>query len=364
MSLRVVVVGLGWAGRELWLPRLRSHPDFDLVAAVDPDPVARAAIDPATDTVVLTGPDALDVRSVDLAVVAVPNHLHTTVAAGLLRRGVSVFLEKPVCLSSAEVDVLAEAERDGGLLLAGSAARHRADVRELATLLPDLGRVRHVDLAWLRARGVPRAGGWFTRRSEAGGGALVDLGWHLVDTLAALLGPSPVRQAVGAISDDFLNAGDWAATWRRERPLAALTGDVEDTARGFLLRADGISVSLRTSWASHEPTDLTLIRIEGSTGTAELRCTFGFSPNRQAVPVLTLTREGITRQLPIPVEPVGAEYDRQLDGIPALLADPAARGRAIAEARNTVRLMERLYASARADRDGVDEPMYPQTTSG
>ncbi|MEU2064791.1 Gfo/Idh/MocA family oxidoreductase [Streptomyces sp. NPDC013455] len=363
MSVRAAVVGLGWAGRELWLPRLRTHPDFDLVAVVDPDPAARAAVGAATGTPAHPGPAVLDARSVDLAVVAVPNHLHTEVATDLLGRGVAVFLEKPVCLSSTEADTLAAAERAGGVLLAGSAARHRADVRELAALLPDLGRIRHVDLAWVRARGVPRAGGWFTRRTEAGGGALLDLGWHLLDTLTALLGPSPVRQAVGATSDDFLNAGEWSAAWRRERPAAALTGDVEDTARGFLLREDGVSVSLHTSWASHAARDLSLIRIEGSAGTAELRCTFGFSPNRQPESVLTLTREGATRRLPVPAEPVGAEYGRQLDGLPALLADPAGRGRAIAEARTTVRLMERLYASARTHHDGPSEGAYQRTTS-
>ncbi|MFF8732406.1 Gfo/Idh/MocA family protein [Streptomyces sp. NPDC015171] len=364
MSVRAAVVGLGWAGRELWLPRLAAHPDFDLVAVVDPDPAVRAAVGAADGPPAHAEPAALDAAAVDLAVVAVPNHLHAGVAAGLLGRGVSVFLEKPVCLSSAEADTLAAAERDGGgVLLAGSAARHRADVRELAGLLPDLGRVRHVDLAWVRARGVPQAGGWFTRRSESGGGALVDLGWHLVDTLTALLGPSPVRQAVGATSDDFLNAGAWSAAWRREEPAAARTGDVEDTARGFLLREDGVSVSLRASWASHEARDLSLIRIEGSAGTAELRCTFGFSPNRQPESVLTLTREGGTRRLPVPAEPVGAEYGRQLDGVPALLADPAGRGRAVTEARTTVRLMERLYASARAAGEGPGEPVYQHTTS-
>ncbi|MEK8172452.1 hypothetical protein NKH77_34075 [Streptomyces sp. M19] len=104
-----------------------------------------------------------------------------------------------------------------------------------------------------------------------------------------------------------------------------------------------------------------LIRIEGSTGAAELRCTFGFSPNRQPESVLTLTREGTTRRLPVPAEPVGAEYGRQLDVVPDLLADPDGRGRAIADARATVGLMERLYASASDRVDGPSEPVYQQT---
>ncbi|NEB74847.1 gfo/Idh/MocA family oxidoreductase, partial [Streptomyces sp. SID14478] len=38
MSVRTAVVGLGWAGRELWLPRLARHAGFDVVAVVDPAP--------------------------------------------------------------------------------------------------------------------------------------------------------------------------------------------------------------------------------------------------------------------------------------------------------------------------------------
>ncbi|MFG2843334.1 Gfo/Idh/MocA family protein [Kitasatospora sp. NPDC048296] len=356
MRQRAAVVGLGWAGRELWLARLREHEDFETVAAVDPDPASRAAVAAATGLPVHETVDALDANSVDVAVVAVPNHLHTQVAATLLRRGIAVFLEKPVCLSSAEADALAQAERAGGMLLAGSAAAHRGDVRELAKLLPELGRIRHIDLAWVRARGVPQAGGWFTQRSKSGGGVLVDLGWHLLDVLTALVGPARVTQLAGAVSDDFLSSGAWSATWRKDRPTAAAPGDVEDTARGFLVREDGISVSLRASWASHEALDGVVVGVEGSAGTARLHCTFGFSPNRAPEPQLTLTQEGVTRRIPLAAEPLGTEYGRQLDGLAALLADPAVRGRAVAQARDTVRLVEGLYASARATRPADRAP--------
>ncbi|MFC7896648.1 Gfo/Idh/MocA family protein [Streptomyces sp. NPDC057381] len=359
MNVRTAVVGLGWAGRELWLPRLTEHPRYEVVCAVDPAPAARTAIDAAPGVPVHPTPDALTAAEVDLAVVAVPNHLHTEVAAGLLGRGVSVFLEKPVCLTSEEAGILAAAERDGGAtLLAGSAAAHRADVDALARVLPELGRVRHVDLSWVRARGIPQAGGWFTRRSQAGGGVLFDLGWHLFDTLAALLGPARFTQVLGVTSNDFLGTGTWSAAWRQDEEPAGAAGDVEDTARGFLVRDDGVSVGLRAGWASHQALDVTRIRVTGSAATAELRCTFGFSPNRPPQAELTLTREGTTTTLPVPQEPIGTEYRRQLDVIADVLTDPGRRGRAVDEARTTVRVIEDFYASARRAHEQIAVPAH------
>ncbi|WP_431903505.1 Gfo/Idh/MocA family protein [Micromonospora carbonacea] len=388
--IRVAVVGLGWAGREIWLPRLAAHPAFEVTALVDPQPAVR---DTARDTHAVpfayADVDDLPVGAADLVVVAVPNHLHAAVAARLLRRGVPVFLEKPVCLSAAEATLLADAERAGGaVLLAGSAARWRADVRALADAAAGLGPIRHVDVAWVRARGVPDAGGWFTRRDLSGGGALVDLGWHLLDTVLPLLGPATrITHAVGSVSADFVNDAAAHAVWRDPAGSVGATaaprgdglvggsrgdgpvggsrgdgsvggsrgdgsvgssrGDVEDTARGFLLTADGASVAVHACWASHEALDRTTITVHGVSGTATLRCTFGFSPNREPTPVLTRTRDGRTGTLPLPTEPIGAEYDRQLDALPGLLAAPASRGAAVAEAHRTIDIIERIYRTAR-----------------
>ncbi|NUR27281.1 MAG: Gfo/Idh/MocA family oxidoreductase, partial [Catenulispora sp.] len=96
--LRTAVVGLGWAGRAIWLPRLLRHPRYQVVAAVEPHPgVREAAAAEFPGVPVVSSVDELS--AVDLAIVAVPNHLHATVACGLLERGLSVFVEKPVCLT-------------------------------------------------------------------------------------------------------------------------------------------------------------------------------------------------------------------------------------------------------------------------
>ncbi|MEU3466073.1 Gfo/Idh/MocA family oxidoreductase [Streptomyces sp. NPDC006733] len=348
--VRTAVVGLGWAAKSIWLPRLREHPSFAVTAVVDPSPAARAEVAHGrTGTRLLADVAELDRGMVDLAVVAVPNHLHSAVACRLLHMGIPVFLEKPVCLNSAEAQQLAVAEAAAdGVLLAGSAARYRADIQVLREVIAkDLGRIRHVELSWVRARGVPNAGGWFTQRQFAGGGALLDLGWHLLDTIGPILGPVGFDQAVGTVSDDFVNNDSSRAAWRRDQPAGRQEdGDVEDTARGFLVTEDGVSVAIRASWASHEAHDVTLLRVDGSDGTATLRCTFGFSPNRRHGSTLTRVQDGITTEVALPDEEIGTEYLRQLDDLPALLADPASKGRTVEEVRRTISVIERIYRSA------------------
>lgn len=354
--VRTSVVGLGWAAKSIWLPRLRQHPSFAVSSVVDPNPAARAEIpSDRTRTELLSEVSELNPDRTGLAIVAVPNHLHSAVACRILRMGIPVFLEKPVCLNSAEAEQLAAAEREGGaVLLAGSAARYRADVRAMREVIArDLGELRHIELSWVRARGVPSAGGWFTQRQLSGGGALVDLGWHLLDTVGPILGPVGFDQAVGTVSDDFVNDRSSGAAWRDDAPQDASLGDVEDTARGFLVTEDGVSVAIRASWASHESHDTTRIRVDGSAGSATLRCTFGFSPNRRKGSSLVLVRDGTTSEIPLAEEEIGAEYLRQLDELPGLLADPASPGRTIDEVRRTIAVIERIYRSARRARIGA-----------
>jgi oxidoreductase len=348
MKIRTVLVGFGWSGREIWLPRLTASGDYEVVAAVDPDPAKREAFTSATGRPAVRDVDALRAEDADLALVASPNHLHAAIARRLLDRGLATFVEKPVCLSSAEADALAAAERaGGGPLLAGSACRYRADVRKLAEVAGGLGHLRHIDLVWERARGVPRSQGWFTSRAEAGGGVLFDLGWHLLDVLAAIAGPVAFDQVAATTSHDHVNDPRWTAAWRHDQPAPELDADVEDTVRGFLVTGTGLSVGLRASWATHSAShDVTEIRIDGSGGAATLRSTFGFSPNREPRSLLRVLRRGRTSEVAVPAEPIGAEYSRQLDDVRDRLADPSARGAAIAGARRIVGTIEALYAAS------------------
>ncbi|MBH0781007.1 Gfo/Idh/MocA family protein [Nocardia bovistercoris] len=350
MTIRTALIGFGWSSQHIWLPRLQAAADYEVVAAVDPHPGRRSRFTATTGRPAIPSLEEFDPDRVDFAIVALPNYLHARVGCGLLERGVATFIEKPVCLSTTEADFLAAAENCGGVsLLAGSAARHRADIAEFRALLPQLGELRTVDLSWLRASGVPGGGGWFTNRGLAGGGVLIDLGWHLLDVFEDIAGPATFRQVTAMTSHDHVNTPSKGTTWRggQESLGAVAVADVEDTVRAFMVTDSGVGVGLVASWASAAVThDSTSIRVTGSAGTATLRCTFGFSPNRERRPGITVVSDRRIQEIVVPTEPPGTEYDRLLDEIRDRLADPRARGTAIRGARRIIDTIEAIYAAA------------------
>jgi oxidoreductase len=348
--VRIALIGLGWVTTRVWLPMLAGHPGFSVRELVDTDQAALqrvgAQVPQARQSTTI---DGLSPADIDLAVVAVPNHLHARIAAALLRRGIAVFVEKPVCLDSAEAADLAEAERAGGArVLAGSASWHRADVRTLRDRLAEVGTIRALDLSWIRGRGIPGVGSWITRRDQAGGGVLLDLGWHLLTIGMRMLGWPAVTDVLGSVSATFLSRPEFAAGWRNGAPVAGPPPDVEDTAFARVRTETGVLLTLSTAWASHTWPDRTRILVEGDRGCLELNCTFGFSTDRLPRSELVLWRDGGCSRIEVPQEEVGAEYRRQLDLLPVLLADPGQPGAATAEVTSAVSTIERIYASARS----------------
>ncbi|MFE0530352.1 Gfo/Idh/MocA family protein [Micromonospora sp. SD19] len=350
--MRTVVVGLGWVATEVWLPRLLAHPAITVVGAVEPTVAAaeRAAV-------LLGGVPVrpyyrdVPVDDVDMVFVLTPNHTHAEIAEWFLRRGRRVVLEKPNCTRVDEIDRLEAAAADGGGSLAlSAAARHRTDVSALRDIVASgrLGTPRLAELSWVRGRGIPQRR-WLTSSASAGGGALVDLGWHVLDVAHDLWGPVRVRAAVATATSDFLRRPDWSALWQ---PSSAATpggaqmyaGDVEDQLTG-LVTTDSYALGLRFAWASHEEVDQTTITLHGTDASAQLRTTFGFSPHRLARASLHVRSAGRVEEVMLPDTRVGAEYDRLLDDL-VTCDDDATTKRSLDCVRDILSIVEACYASA------------------
>jgi virulence factor len=125
--VRVGMVGAGRYAQIALLPALRARSDVEVVAVVDPDPVAREAARPLAPEAALC-PDVeafLHAGNASCAVVASAHHTHAPILTRLLEAGLDLFTEKPLSLDLAEAHRIVDlAARRGRLLMVGFNRRY------------------------------------------------------------------------------------------------------------------------------------------------------------------------------------------------------------------------------------------------
>ena len=190
--------------------------------------------------------------AVDAVFIASPNYLHLAHALAALAANKAVLLEKPATSSLEETVELARIVRASTLPFMVSTPyrydRASAAVRD-AVLDGSLGEVYHARGQWLRGAGIPGWGSWFTQQRYAGGGALSDLGYHVIDLLLHMLGWPAVTSVAGSTSRLLGETPALTGDWRPPELKGAF--DVEDFASAQLQVEGGASVQIAISWAGH-----------------------------------------------------------------------------------------------------------------
>ncbi len=181
-------------------------------------------------------------------IICLPNFLHFPVSLAALQAGKHVFCEKPPTMNAAEMKVLQEeASKRALIYFFGRQFRFTPAMRAAKKLIESerLGKIYHAKAIWVRSRGIPQGiGGWFTEKKRSGGGALIDIGVHALDSVWYLMGtPRPVSVS--------------AQVYRNFAQLVrAPIFDVEDAAYAFIRFANDAVVHLETSWAGNLPDDI------------------------------------------------------------------------------------------------------------
>jgi predicted dehydrogenase len=199
-TLRVGIIGFGFAGSTFHAPLIRTTPGMELAAVSSSDAgKVRAALGAALgDTVTVhADPRALiDDDKLDLIVVASPNASHYALAARALDRGRHVVVDKPFTATTLEAEDLARRARAQGVLLSVYHNRRwdsttRTGQRLLASGM--LGEVRHASMHFDRFRPVPQER--WKEDPALGGGVWLDLGPHLLDEALLYFGMPEAIQA-------------------------------------------------------------------------------------------------------------------------------------------------------------------------
>ena len=136
--VRVAVIGAGFVATKGHLPALKHNPDTQVVAVVDVNAaraaeVARAFDIPATYTDYVT---MLREVAPDLVIVGTTNLYHAPVSVDALNAGAHVLCEKPMALTVADAQAMADAaQRNNRLLTIGVHNRFRPEAELLKRII-------------------------------------------------------------------------------------------------------------------------------------------------------------------------------------------------------------------------------------
>jgi predicted dehydrogenase len=192
----------------------------------------------------------------DAVVITTPNAFHAPAAVAALERDIPVLLEKPVAdtLENA-LDVEAATEASSAFCMVGFHNRFcgAADLFKEFQRQGRFGDIQHVEANFLRRRGIPGRGSWFTSKELSGGGALIDLGVHAVD-FAMYLADFPAVESVSGVTlsafgsrQEYADPDNWNDNWTTDEDEF----DVEDSATAFIRCANGTTIYLDVSWAAN-----------------------------------------------------------------------------------------------------------------
>ncbi|MDW8368577.1 MAG: Gfo/Idh/MocA family oxidoreductase, partial [Abditibacteriales bacterium] len=122
----------------------------------------------------------------DAVLIATPHYAHAPVAVSAFEHGLHVLVEKPLCVSVSDGDMMIEAARRSGKMFAiGYQHRFRPEVQAARRLIEQgvLGEVRRTLLitAWYRTQAYYDSGGWRATWAGEGGGVLINQAPHFID---------------------------------------------------------------------------------------------------------------------------------------------------------------------------------------
>ena len=180
MKHRIAIIGLGGMGT--WhLNELQTMDEPEVAGIWDIKEERRAYARSRNVHVYGSLEDVLADKTVDMVLIATPNDMHKPIAIAAMEAGKHAISEKPITLSSADLQEMIDAsQRTGKFLCVHQNRRWDEDYLTVKKILEEgrLGQVFRIESRVLGAHGIP--GDW-RPELEHGGGMILDWGVHLLD---------------------------------------------------------------------------------------------------------------------------------------------------------------------------------------
>lgn len=253
-KVRLGMIGCGNIAKHKHIPSVKQIAEAEIVAFCD---IIRERAEEARDIygneharVYEDYHELLAQADIDAIYVLTQNRLHSEISIAALEAGKHVLCEKPMAIDAAHAKLMLEAaEKSGKILTIGYQHRHDSDVQYVHKEAQNgiFGDIYYTKARVLRRRGVPTHG-VFLDESEQGGGCLVDVGTHALDTVLWLMNNYEPDYVCGSVYHKLNRLGEeyqgnpWGV-WDPEK------FNVEDSAFGYIVMKNGATIVLETSWA-------------------------------------------------------------------------------------------------------------------
>ncbi|MEM7531277.1 MAG: Gfo/Idh/MocA family oxidoreductase [Chloroflexota bacterium] len=236
----------------------------------------------------------------DITVIATPNIFHKPMTIAALNAGSHVLCEKPLALTYEDAKEMMDTAAANDLALhVGTHYRWNAPMQVCKRHVDGgfFGDIYAAKTTWHRRSGIPGFGSWFTRKNLAGGGCLLDIGIHAIDSALYLMGyPNPVTVSAVTFSKmgtQGIGLGGWGADIHN--PGEGVVFDVDDLAWGLVRFDNGATLIVQISWAVQHAEEY-MTQILGDKG--------GASVGTQTVDLYThLNGQTVDIQAPVPRMP-------------------------------------------------------------
>ena len=252
-KLKVGIIGTGWIA-EAHVKAYQKCPDVEIVALADLVPgKAEAFCERYNVGDVKFYPshkELIDEGECDAVSVCTYNATHAECTIYALEHGVSVLLEKPMCVTLDEAVAICKAEKASkGVLSIGFQPRFDENMKMLKRVVQsgELGQIYYIQTGGGRRRGIP--GRTFVQKDLAGVGCLADIGCYGLDMALNAVGyRKPVT--VSAYASDYFG--------KNPKYYDPVKGggefSVDDFTCALIRFEDGLVLDFRMSWAMHMDT--------------------------------------------------------------------------------------------------------------
>jgi predicted dehydrogenase len=250
-KLKVGIIGLGNIAKKVHLPYFHNSEFSEVVAVCSRNQEMTDTIGKefGIQNTFSTIDKMLEMVKLDIVVICTPNALHYEATMKSLEAECHVFCEKPPAVSYIQAKVMAEkAKKVNKILSYNLSYRQKQESIILKQKINEgfFGEVYHINATFIRRRGIP---GWgsFTDKSLQGGGALIDLGVHVLDLALHLLNYPNIESVLANTYNHIGKQGGTGLFGKWD----ASKFTVEDACFAHIKCANKISITLQTAFALH-----------------------------------------------------------------------------------------------------------------